>query len=293
MKVTQMIEKVKETFTEPFDLITREFKIAGKIDAVAVYIDTICGGQRVSLEVIEPLSRLQPQPLPKTDIKTLITQVTTGICRIEEKQTYDEAVLDLLNGKTVLVVDAVKTFLVLDTTVFPARGVMEPPTNSVVLGPREGFIENTVVNIGLVRKRVKHPDLTLVNNVNGKYTNTNITIMYVKSIAEQRIVDAVIEKIKSIQIDGILDSFYVMQYLQEEKFNIFRQVGSSEKPDVIASKLLEGRVVIFVDGSPVVLSVPYMLVEDLHAADDYYTNSSIVTLRRFIRLFGGDRKSVV
>ena len=239
----------------------------------------------MSLEVIAPLSRLQK--LPKGNIKDVATKELVNICRFEEKKTYDEAVLEMLNGKTILVIKGVKEFIVLDTTQFEARGVTEPPTNAVVFGPREGFIENTVVNIGLVRKRLKNPDLTLVNTIHGKYTNTNITIMYIRSIADKKVVDAVTKKIKEIEIDGILDSFYVMQYLQNEKFNIFRQVGSSEKPDVIASKLLEGRIAIFVDGSPIVLSVPYMLVEDLHSADDYYTNATIVTVRRFIRLFGG------
>lgn len=289
MKVDQMIEKVKETFTEPFDLITREFLIAGKHKAVAIYVDTVCGGQRVSLEVIAPLSRLQKIPTP-TKNKTL-TEITTkelvNICRFQIIETYEEAVLELLNGKTCLIIEGEKTFIFLDTTQMEMRGVIEPPTNSVVLGPREGFIEQTVINIGLLRKRLKTPDLTIVNNLVGKYTNTNITVMYIKSIADQSVVDAVVEKIKGIKIDGILDSFYVLQYLQNEKFNIFNQVGSSERPDVVASKLLEGRVAILVDGSPVVLTVPYMLVEDLQAADDYYTNPTIVTVRRFVRLIGG------
>jgi len=282
--VQSMIKRVQETFAEPFDLITREFKIAGRVDAVAIYIDTVCGGQRVSLEVIAPLTRLQE--LPSGDIFEVATKQLVNMCRFQVVETYDEAVFEMLNGKTVIVIEGANKYAVMDTTQMEMRGVVEPPTNSVVLGPREGFIETTVVNIGLVRKRLKHQDLTLVNHLGGKYTNTNITVMYIKSIADKKIVDAVMEKIKSIELDGILDSFYVMQYLQDEKFNIFRQVGSSEKPDVVASKLLEGRVAIFVDGSPIVLTVPYMLVEDLQAADDYYTNSTIVTIRRFIRLFG-------
>ena len=285
VKIKQMIKKVQETFSEPFDLITREFKIAGRVNAVIIYVDTMAGGQRISLEVIAPLSRLQH--LPKGNIKDVATKELVNMCRFQEFETYDEAVTELLNGKALLIIEGCDTYIFLDTTQQEMRGVVEPPTNSVTLGPREGFIETTVVNIGLVRKRIKHPDLTLVNNLVGKYTNTNITVMYLKSVADQKVVDEVIKRIKAIEIDGILDSFYVMQYLQDERFNIFRQVGSSERPDVIASKLLEGRVAIFVDGSPVVLTVPYMIVEDLQAADDYYTDSMSVTLKRFIRLFGG------
>ena len=285
MKIKDMIPKVQELFSESFDVVTREFKIAGERKAVLFYIDTIAGGSRIGIEIIAPLSRLQR--LPKGDIVTVATQELVNICRFQMVKTFAEAVKELLNGKTLFIIDGEKDFIILDTTQFQMRGIAEPPTNSVVLGPREGFIESAVANIGLLRKRVKHQDLTIVNNVVGKYTNTNVSVLFIKSIADKKIVDTVIKKIKDIQIDGILDSFYVMQYLQKERFNIFNQVGSSEKPDVVASKLLEGRVAIIVDGSPIVLTVPYMLIEDIQAADDYYTNSTIVSVRRFIRLFGG------
>ncbi|MCL2851328.1 MAG: spore germination protein [Firmicutes bacterium] len=302
------ISQIKTEFTEPFDLKAREFKIAGKFDAVCFFVDTIAGGGRVSLEILPSLSRLQNvtdvrdgqttkasnNKNQSTEKKTseskkildFVTKELLTICDFAVKETFEDAKNELLNGKTVMIIDGVAEYISLDTTVFPARGIAEPPTNSVVLGPREGFTENLVMNIGLVRKRLKTSDLVLVNNPVGKYTSTNVSVMYIKSIADQEIVDDVIKRIKSIEIDGILDSFYIMQYLQGENMNIFRQVGNSEKPDVVASKILEGRIAIFVDGSPIVLTVPYVLLEDIQAADDYYTNSSIVTLRRFIRIFG-------
>ena len=291
MKIADISKKIQEEFGNPFDLATREFKIAGKHEAVLFYIDTVAGGQRVSLEILLPLTRI-PASGPaksstsKKEILELTTKELASICKFEQVPDYETAVQEILNGKTILVIEGVEGFISLDTTVMPGRGVAEPPTNSVVLGPREGFTENTVVNIGLIRKRLKTPDLTLVTHVSGQYSQTFVTMAYIKSIADDEIVKQVEERIKAIDIDGILDSFYVMQYLQDEPLNIFRQVGNSEKPDVVASKLLEGRIAIFVDGSPVALTVPYIILEDLHAADDYYTNNTIVTLRRFIRLFG-------
>jgi len=279
VKIKDIIEKVTTEFGGAFDVKSREFKIAGKHNAVLFFIDTIAGGQRVSLEILLPLTRAAIGPGD-------IFKQLGSICEFEVVEKYQDAVTQLLNGKTLLVIEGKAELLILDTTVMPGRGVAEPPTNSVVLGPREGFTENLVVNIGLVRKRIKNSGLSLVNHPIGKYSQTNISIMFIKSIADEQIVKAVEERIKKIEIDGILDSFYIMQYLQDEPLNIFRQVGNSEKPDVVASKLLEGRVAVFVDGSPVVLTVPYMLLEDLQAADDYYTNNTIVTLRRFIRLFG-------
>jgi len=285
VKTAELTKKLQDDFGAPFDLKAREFTVAGKHPAVVYFIDTIAGGQRVSFEILLPLVKIQPSP--KGDIVDVVTKKWVHICSFEVKKIYEDATKELLNGKSIMVIEGQEgVYISLDTTIMPGRGVAEPPTNSVVMGPREGFTENLVMNIGLVRKRLKTPDLTFTNEIVGKYSNTNITIMYIKSIADQKIVDRVIERIKSIEIDGILDSFYVMQYLQSEALNIFRQVGSAEKPDIIASKLLEGRVAIFVDGSPIVLTVPYIILEDLQAADDYYTNNTIVTLRRVIRLFG-------
>ncbi|MCL2755669.1 MAG: spore germination protein [Firmicutes bacterium] len=287
MKLKEQIELFGEKFGGSFDMKTREFMVAGKYNAVVFYIDTIAGGQRVSLEVLMPLIKLQSVQIPKGKVVDTTIKSLVHMCEAKPIETFDDAVKEMLNGKTIMVIEGEKTYISLDTTVFPARGIAEPPTNSVVIGPREGFTENLVVNIGLIRKRLKTPDLVFENNVNGKYSGTNVTIMYIKSIACQKMVDDVIKRIKDISIDGVLDSFYIMQYLQNESFNIFRQVGNSEKPDVVASKLLEGRVAIIVDGSPIVLTVPYILLEDLQAADDYYTNNTIVTVRRFIRLIGG------
>ena len=285
MKISEMIPKIQDKFESPFDLTIREFKIAGETPAVLFFIDTIAGGARVSMEIVGPLSRFQ-----KTSKKNIVedsTEELLHICKFEIKETFDDAIGELLNGKTILIIEGEGVFISLDTTQLQGRGVAEPPTNGVVMGPREGFVENLIVNIGLVRKRLKTPDLVMVNHSVGKYTLTNVTVMYISSIADKKVVKEVERRIKKINIDGVIDSYYIMQYLQTGTLGIFRSVGNTEKPDVLTSKLLEGRVAILVDGSPIVLTVPYMILEDVQAADDYYSNNTVVTIRRFIRLIGG------
>jgi len=169
---------------------------------------------------------------------------------------------------------------------FPKRSIAEPPTQSVVKGPREGFIEHIDTNIQLVVKRLKSDDLEMQHFTVGRHTKTKVTIAYLNNIADQKIIEKVATRIKEIDIDGIIDSYYISQFLQDKKSYLFRQVGSDEKPDVTAAKILEGRVAIFVDGSPIVLSVPYILFEDIQNSDDYYTNAAGVSLRRFIRIVG-------
>jgi len=168
----------------------------------------------------------------------------------------------------------------------PKRAITEPPTQSVVRGPREGFIEDINTNLELVKKRLGENVLTTQNLCAGRRTKTKIVVAYIDDIADAEIVKKVTDRIRAIDIDGIIDSYYVLQFLQSRRSWLFRGVGGDEKPDVTTAKLLEGRIAIFVDGSPIVLSVPYILFEDIQNSDDYYNNSAGVSLRRFIRIVG-------
>ena len=261
---------------EPFDLVTREFKIGGKTPATAMFVDTIAAGMRVSAEVIGPLERGR-------DMST---------CKLDEKETIEDVLKELLCGKTLVLIpgkaDAQKpVYYIADTTMFQARGIGEPPTATVVKGPREGFIENMVPNVSLLRKRIQNPNFRIINAVVGKQTQTKVAVLYMEGLADPDIVDKVVKRIESISIDAVMDSYYILQYLQDQsQLNIFRQVGTDEKPDIVASKLMEGRVAILVDGSPFVLTVPFVLFEDVQNSDDYYTSHHSVSFRRLLRIVG-------
>jgi spore germination protein KA len=168
----------------------------------------------------------------------------------------------------------------------PKRSITEPPTQSVVKGPRAGFIEDIETNVEMVKLRIKDENFILTELTAGRRTKTKIVVGYLRDVADAEIVQNVIKRINEIDIDGIIDSYYVLQFLQNKKSWLFRQVGGDEKPDVTTAKILEGRIAIFVDGSPIVLSVPYILFEDIQNSDDYYTNALGVSLRRFIRIVG-------
>jgi spore germination protein KA len=173
----------------------------------------------------------------------------------------------------------------------PQRAITEPPTAGVLLGPREGFVESAAINMQLLKQRIKHKDLTFKKITVGRYTKTEVQVAYVKSIAKPEIADTVIQKIEAIDIDGIIDSSYIAEFIHPKKKNLFgrfiKTASTDEKPDIVAAKLLEGRISIIVDGSPIVLSVPYLLVEDLQNPNDYYGGSGNVTIKRVIRILGG------
>jgi spore germination protein KA len=164
------------------------------------------------------------------------------------------------------------------------RAPNEPPTSSVVKGPRQGFVESVDTNMTMLTKRL--PELKFKDFIVGKHTQSKIKVVFLEGVADENIIKKVSKRLNDIKIDGVIDSHYILQFLQDKSLNIFHTIGSDEKPDITAAKLLEGRVAIIVDGSPIVLTVPYIFFEDIQNSDDYYTNHVAVSLRRFVRICG-------
>ena len=171
-----------------------------------------------------------------------------------------------------------------DLKKFEVRAISEPPTGLAVRGPRNGFTESIKSNLSLVRRYLKSPDLKVETFEKGRYTKTSIAFMYIDGISRPEIIDKIRKKIMEIDIDGIPDSSYVSKLLNERKTSLFKQVGSTERPDVLIERMLEGRAGIIVDGSPFALTLPYLLIEDFQAAEDYYISEYRANLVRALRV---------
>lgn len=287
LSIEQMKEKIQKQFSFSSDLKIRTLTSLRQKRTILFFIDNIVDVKRVDRNVIENLQQhklkiAQPKNFCNYVLKNIIT---IGQCEIVEN--FDESITKMLNGFCLVYFENETAFLAVDVKNFQSRAISEPPTSAVLKGPREGFNENIATNIMLLRKRLKNDDLVVKQFPVGQYSQTQVAVVYVSSIADDNVVKEVLKKIKSIEIDGIVDAFYIQKALEQRAYSLFQQVGSSEKPDVIMSKLLEGRVAVVVDGSPIVLTVPYVLIEDLQSSNDYYfARSSRVTFLRFLRLFG-------
>lgn len=248
------------------------------IQLKAVCLDTMCDDAKVSAFVFQPLAYVA-QAKNLTEVEKKLA-AGTGV---RKPPNLFAAVEDFTNGYT-LIFDENDDCISVDTRTVVGRSIAEPPTSMVMRGPREGFVEDIKVNVTLLRKRLKTPNFKIINLAVGKYTNTAVSVCYVSGIAEQRIVDDVVQRLQSVKTDGILDSSYLARYLDVSKTFLFRRVGSTEKPDIAVGKMLEGRLAIIVDGSPMVLTLPYLFVEDMQSPGDYYENSAMTTLSRTLRL---------
>lgn len=276
--------KYKELFNKSTDFIVRNFVAFKNQNVSAMFIDGSVDKQFLISGMIEPLQKCKSAP--GKNIADFVINTLIGFVQAKKETQSQVIVQNMLNGFCALVFENTNEVVLVDSTKWIVRPPVEPPTSAVTRGPREGFVEDIMTNSVLIRKRFKTPDFVFEQIILGKYTNTAIKIAYIKSIADPKVVEILKQKLSKIKIDGIIDSNYIVELLGTKRHYVFRQVGQSEKPDIIAAKLLEGRVAVLVDGSPIVLTVPFCLIEDLQSSNDYYSSPMRASITRFMRFFG-------
>jgi len=202
---------------------------------------------------------------------------------VTEMSDLESALSGLLSGDTLLLFDGIATALLVPTKGWSQRAVGEPSTENVVRGPRDGFTENIRVNTASVRRRIKHPAFRLISLEVGVRTNTVVEIGYIEGIVKEGLVDEVVQRIQKIDIDGVLESGYIEELINDSPYSPFSTIQNTERPDKVAAALLEGRVAIFVDNTPFVLTAPAYFWEFLQASDDYYNRFWAGSFYRFVR----------
>ena len=274
------IKILEKEFKDSLDIFKIEFFIADKKAAI-FFIGGFIDKRIFEDYILSPLKSISKIDKNYFD---LISQSTIYTKSVQSLKTRKKAIENIVSGEMVLVVDQAEEYFVFSERFVPARSISEPPVNNVLRGPREGFSEEIKTNLALIRKRLYTKELKTKMFTKGKQSNTKIAVVYIKGIAKEDLVKEVCSKIENINIDGIIESSYVARYLEENKNSLFTQVGNSEKPDIIVGKLLEGRIAVVVDGSPSVLTLPFIFFEHLQTAEDYYRKNIRTSMLRIIRL---------
>lgn len=284
--------KLEDMLGKSNDIIFREFKIGIKsnTDAFICFVDGLVDKNKLTRNITKALmiDAHFTEFNKKNTLKNIITTVKENILSAEDiivAKSFNDVLSEILSGKVALFIDGSNYALIIEMKGFASRNVEQPSTEAVIRGPREGFTESLQTNASLIRKKVKNLHLTFELFRLGKQTHTDIYICYIDGIASKKIIDEVKNRLSRIEIDSILESGYIEQLIEDNPFSPFASVGNSEKPDIVAAKILEGRVAILCDGTPFVLTVPYLFIESFHSPEDYYSRPYLTTLVRILRLF--------
>ncbi|KPV58854.1 spore gernimation protein KA [Paenibacillus sp. A3] len=287
------LEAIKGQFGNSSDLIVRMICVGpnAAVQCAFVYIGGLVDSQSVFRFMDSFLADAEKHELGDshqvmTNMDWILRHMPVTIGDIHIQNQLHALYSSLLVGHTVLLIDGCRQALSVNTGGGEYRSVSEPTAQTVVRGPQEGFTESVHTNIAMIRRKIKSSNVRVESRQVGRVTQTDVCIMYIHGLVNDDILRRVRDRLAQIDIDGILESNYIEEFLQDSKYSVFPTVNNSERPDVIAAALLEGRVAILIDGTPFVLVVPAVFTQFLQAAEDYYHRSDygLIRILRYIAL---------
>lgn len=276
-------DTVKREFSEAFrdmsDFSFREL-VFGEHRIFIAYISNFSSKLYINKYVIEPISYAYENGTANFPLESVITNV-----KIEGLADFTAASRAVLSGNAVVFYDGYESGYGISvfTKNEEGRSTSEPETENVIRGPHEGFTESGENNAMLLRRRLHTASLKRRDMTVGAVSQTSVSVMYLEGVADPSTVEEVCRRILAIKTDAVLDSGYVEIFIQDGKTPLYPTVGNSERPDKVAAKLLEGRIAVIVDGSPVVLTVPFLFCEALQVTEDYSKSPWYATFIRIIR----------
>ncbi len=263
----------------------RRFGPAGRPDCCCIYFsDGLSSSQLISQGIIGPVVR--GGALPKKGVLDHLKSSVLELPEVEWKDETDEIMPALAYGDLLLFADGQAGCLVIGSKSFSFRSISEPDDEKVAKGPKEGFVEPLMINVSMLKRRLRTRSLKLEMTQVGDKSGTSCCICYIEDCVDKSVLKRVRKGISSIKVDGIFDSSYISEMLDPHPFSIFRRSGKTARPDVAAAKLLEGRVVVLVDGTPQAMTVPFIFLEHFQSAEDYYVSYYHAAFSRMLRLAG-------
>lgn len=253
--------------------------------AAIIFADGMVKDTIINEHIIQSLLRFDGA-LPQRDCAEFLRRKVLFANDILEKDAINELLSEILSGNTVLLIDGEPRALVLATRGYISRSVSEPSAEKVLQGPREGFTEVILQNLSLIRRKLCNPNLRFHFRTLGVQSHTKTAVVYIEGIADPALIKEVNRRLDCINIDGILDANYAEELIKDSPWSPFKTIGSTERPDIVAAKLLEGRVAILFDGTPVALTAPFFFLEYFQTNDDYYNNFYFGTFGRWLRILG-------
>ncbi|GMQ58788.1 spore germination protein [Vallitalea sediminicola] len=285
--INENIEKLKKIYLNDAFIQYREFEAKySPIKYCLVSINGMIDNEELTVNVIKQLmvSRYSKNLVNDKLLEFVSKKVLTSI-DVETISDIDNIVSNISYGYSLLLIDTCDKAILINSKGFEKRDIAEPDAERVTKGPKEGFTESLMTNTSLVRKKIRNPNLKFEIMVLGNVTQTRICISYMEDTVSHQILKEVKKRLNNIEVDIILESEYISEYIQDRSISFFNTIGNSERPDVIAAKLLEGKIAIFTDGSPSVLTIPYLFIEQFEVNEDYYSHYFIASFNRLLRIF--------
>lgn len=266
--MNKIVQRLQKEFNNSSDLIVKE---VNKINIV--FLESLCSSDKINEYILMILS------FKNKKIKDLSSALAgPNTVKIDNP---DKIEFYLNNGFAVIIE---KEIFAIEVKADITRGISTPDTQPAIYGPKDAFTENIQVNLGLIKRRIKSNTLINEDFILGRKTNTKVSILYLNDIAEEKTIQLVKERLQKIDIDGIIDSGNISQLIDKEDKSPFPTIKATERPDYVATDLLEGKIAILIDTSPFVLILPVFLADFINPQVDNYNKNININFIKILRL---------
>ncbi len=266
------IKNLQTLFANSADLSVREvtLKSVRQIRAAILTVEGMVSKEELAQSSVNPLMAFDFGAKTEREAYQTILSRVLASSDVTEIEGQEQLISFITSGFAVIALDGVEKMIAVGSQGYAYRGVAEPESEVVQRGAREGFTEPLRVNMSLLRRRVKSPDLVFEQMTVGKKSRTQLMLCYLQKAVSQELLEKLRERLQSCDLETVLASGYLAEYLEDSRTSrLFSGVGISERPDTVCGKLTEGRIAIIVDGTPAVMLVPHLFVEEFQGVDDY------------------------
>lgn len=288
-RLADNVRYIKNRLGESGDVIFREYTLdlTEPVSIMVIFVDGLVSKEVINEYILQSLTF-------KGELKTewakdraqLLKHIKDRVLNINEVSvvsSFPELFTMVLSGETALLIEGHNEALICNTRGWEHRGIDEPQIEAVIRGPRVGFNEILRSNTAQIRRWIRDPHLTIKTMKVGKRSKTDVAIVYLETVANPKIVQAVENRLKKIDIDGVVESSFLQDMIEDKPFSLFPTVQSTERADRVVASILEGRVAVLSDNTPFVLLVPVTFWQLYHSAEDYYHRWPLAFLLRSVR----------
>ncbi len=280
--LAENLAAMRALFENDNTFVSRETRSPSGLHCAVFFFDGMVNNLAINQSIIRPLVAADRKSADADLLAHTIIQINDS--RVEPDS--DNMLSALLYGDTVILTEGDARPVVVNTKGFSLRTASEPENERVLRGPREGFTEAFMPNLALIRRRVNDPRLKFSFSRMAGRTRTVVCLCWIEGVTDPALLREARRRLDTYALDGILDANYLAEWIRDAHRSPFPTLGTTERPDVVVARLLEGRLAILTDGTPVALTAPCVLQECLQSNDDYYLPVTQAGLARALRSIG-------
>ncbi|TCP70648.1 spore germination protein [Baia soyae] len=270
--VKENIDYIKEQLFNTDDILERDIYFDDR-QGKLIFLETLSDKHLIMESIIKPLERA----------KVGVVEHVITSSGFEVGESLDKAISWIISGKSLLFLEGIPEMYVCETGLVIKRDVREPDNEGIVRGSHDGFIENLITNLHMIRNRIENPNLVVQYFTLGKKSDTKVALVYMKNLAKEELIDEVARRLNLIPTDFILSPGFIGEYIEDDTYSPFPQLLYTERPDRTIAYIMEGRFAILSEGNPTAIIAPVTLFSFYQSPDDYHSRWMFGSLIRTIR----------